>query len=92
MILGRALVAAGRLAEARGLLAPIFDTAHPLVGKPVDVAAARFELARALDGDPSQSQALERAARDALGKLGRPGQEMLGELDDELPLKVRTHP
>jgi eukaryotic-like serine/threonine-protein kinase len=91
MILGRVLVASGRHAEARRLLAPIFDPAHPLTGKPVDIAAARFELARALDDDPSQSKAREWAARDALAKLGRPGEEMLRDLDNELPVKVGPH-
>lgn len=89
-ILGRARLAAGRRPEARTLLAPIFDPGHPLTGRPVDVAAARFELARALD-NPSQRRAEERAARDELGRLGRPGQETLRDLDEQLPMNAGSH-
>jgi hypothetical protein len=93
MVLGRALVAAGKLAEAHALLAPIFDAAHPLAGKPIDVAAARFVLARALGGaDPAQRQAIEQAARDALAKLGPAGHEMLRDLDLQLPSNAPPPP
>jgi hypothetical protein len=81
-ILGRVLVAAGRRAEARALLAPIFDPAHPLAGSPIDVEAARFALARALEhGDAGRGAALEQAARDALTKLGPAGLEVIRDLD-----------
>lgn len=87
-LLGRVLVAAGHIGQARTLLAPVFDAeGAPLFrGKPIDLAAARFALARAiLPGDAALGRELEARARAELAALGPAGVELLADLKRQLP-------
>src|SRR5262249_22717461 len=75
--LAEALLALRRSAEARPLLERAVAILDAPDGAPIDLAAARFGLARALGRDAAGAVQLATAARTTLAAAGRPGAEEL---------------